>query len=288
MIHRLITQWEEKAPITQLCRVLKVSRSGLYAARKRQTQPAPICPDSVHVKAVFEASGRSYGSRRLSQALKAQDVHIGRHRARTLMRANGLRSQWKRKFVHTTDSRHGLPVAANVLDRRFNPVAPDQAWACDITYIRTRSGWLYLAAVLDLYSRRIVGWAMAPNMPAELVCSALRMAIVSRRPAPGLLVHSDRGCQYASEAHTKLLAEHGLLGSMSRKGNCWDNAVMERFFLNLKMERVWQRDYANHAEAKIDIADYIVGFYNPVRLHSTLGYRSPVEHELLTTAAIAA
>lgn len=264
MIYRLITQWEEKAPITQLCRVLDVSRSGLYAARKRQTQPASICSDSVRVKAAFEASGRSYGSRRLSMALKAQDVHIGRHRARTLMRANGLRSQWKRKFVHTTDSRHGLPVAANVLDRRFNPVAPDQAWACDITYIRTRSGWLYLAAVLDLYSRRVVGWAMAPNMPADLVCSALRMAIVSRRPKPGLLVHSDRGCQYASEAHTKLLAEHGLIGSMSRKGNCWDNAVMERFFLNLKMERVWQRDYANHAEAKIDIADYIAGFYNSV------------------------
>jgi putative transposase len=288
VIHQLITQWEEKAPITQLCSVLEVSRSGLYAARKRQTQPLSICPDSVHVKAAFEASGRSYGSRRLSQALKAQDVHIGRHRARTLMRANGLRSQWKRKFVHTTDSRHGLPVAGNVLDRRFYPVAPDQAWSCDITYIRTRSGWLYLAAVLDLYSRRIVGWSMAPNMPADLTCSALRMAIVSRRPKPGLLVHSDRGSQYASEAHTKLLAEHGLIGSMSRKGNCWDNAVMERFFLNLKMERVWQRDYANHAEAKIDIADYIAGFYNPVRLHSTLGYRSPVEHELVATAALAA
>jgi len=182
----------------------------------------------------------------------------------------------------------GGSVAPNVLDRKFMPTSPDQAWVCDITYIRTRSGWLYLAAVLDLYSRRIVGWAMAPSMPAELVCTALNMAIVSRQPPPGLLVHSDRGSQYASEAHTQLLAKHGLIGSMSRKGNCWDNAVMERFFLNLKMERVWHRDYANHAEAKADIADYIVGFYNPVRLHSTLGYRSPVDHELIHAVAQAA
>jgi putative transposase len=288
VIHRLITQWVGKAQINQMCRVLEVSRSGYYAARKRAAQPPPICAASVHAKAAFEASGRSYGSRRLSQALKARGLAIGRHRSRTLMRINGLRSQWKRKFVHTTDSRHGLPVAANVLDRQFKPAAPDQAWVCDITYIRTRSGWLYLAAVLDLHSRRIVGWAMAPSMPAQLVCAALRMAIVSRQPKPGLLVHSDRGSQYASEAHTQLLAQHGLIASMSRKGNCWDNAVMERFFLNLKMERIWHRDYANHEEAKADIADYIVGFYNTVRLHSTLGYRSPVDHERLTTAAHAA
>jgi transposase InsO family protein len=284
----MIAQCAEKAKIGQLCRLLGVSRSGFYAARKRAGQPAAVCPASVYAKAAFEASGRSYGSRRLSQALKAEGLAIGRYQARTLMRLNGLRSQWKRKFVHTTDSRHGLPVAPNVLDRKFMPTSPDQAWVCDITYIRTRSGWLYLAAVLDLYSRRIVGWAMAPSMPAELVCAALNMAIVSRQPPPGLLVHSDRGSQYASEAHTKLLTKHGLIGSMSRKGNCWDNAVMERFFLNLKMERVWHRDYANHAEAKADIADYIVGFYNPVRLHSTLGYRSPLDHERIHAVAQAA
>jgi putative transposase len=234
VIHRLITQWAGKAQINQMCRVLEVSRSGYYAARKRAAKPPAICAASVHAKAAFEASGRSYGSRRLSQALKARGLAIGRHRSRTLMRINALRSQWRRKFVHTTDSRHGLPVAANVLDRQFKPAAPDQAWVCDITYIRTRSGWLYLAAVLDLYSRRIVGWAMAPSMPAQLVCAALRMAIVSRQPKPGLLVHSDRGSQYASEAHTQLLAQHSLIASMSRKGNCWDNAVMERFFLNLR------------------------------------------------------
>ena len=181
--------------------------------------------------------------------------------------------------MHTTNSRHALPVAANVLARQFNPQAPNRAWVGDITYIRTRSGWLYLAVVLDLFSRRIVGWSMAPSMPAQLVCTALGMAIASRQPLPGLVVHSDRGSQYASQDHTALLARHGLVCSMSRKGNCWDNAVMERFFLNLKMERVWQRDYANHGEAQVDIADYIVGFYNATRLHSTLGYRSPAQYE---------
>ena len=195
------------------------------------------------------------------------------------MRSNGLQARWRRKFVHTTDSHHEWPVAGNVLARRFKPARPNEAWASDITYIRTRSGWLYLAVVLDLFSRKIVGWAMAASMPSELVCTALNLAIVSRRPAPGMLVHSDRGSQYASQAHAALLARHGLVCSMSRKGNCWDNAVMERFFLNLKMERVWQRDYANHAEAQADIADYITSFYNPVRLHSTLGYRSPSSYE---------
>jgi putative transposase len=279
VIYRLITQWSEKASIKQLCRVLQVSRSGYYAAQQRRQREPQTCVQGVHARAVFEASGQSYGSRRLSAALLAQGLPIGRHRAKTLMRNHGLRPRWRRKFVHTTDSRHALPVAANVLDRQFLPAAANQAWVSDLTYIRTRGGWLYLAAVLDLYSRRIVGWAMAPSMPAQLVCQALNMAILSRRPPPGLIVHSDRGSQYASSEHAALLAQHGFVASMSRKGNCWDNAVMERFFLNLKMERVWQRDYANHGEAMTDIADYIACFYNPVRLHSTLGYRSPVEHE---------
>jgi len=168
-----------------------------------------------------------------------------------------------------------------VLARRFNPSDPNQAWVSDITYIRTRNGWLYLAVVLDLYARKIVGWAMAPTLHAELVCTALQLAIAQRQPAPGLIVHSDRGSQYASALHQALLARHGLVGSMSRKGNCWDNAVMERFFLSLKTERVWQRDYANHNEATTDIASYIVGFYNSVRLHSKLGNLPPnaFEHQ---------
>ena len=269
----------KKASTAQCCRALGVSRSGLYAARQRQRSAKQLSVLDVQAKAAFEASGQSYGSRRLSVELKAQGLAVGRYKARGLMRNNGLRARWRRKFTHTTDSRHSLPVAPNVLERQFTPEAPNQAWVCDITYVRTHSGWLYLAAVLDLFSRKIVGWAMAPSMPAQLVCSALSMAIASRCPPAGLVVHSDRGSQYASAEHSALLARHGLIGSMSRKGNCWDNAVMERFFLNLKMERVWQRDYANHAEAETDIADYIVGFYNGVRLHSTLGYCSPNQYE---------
>ena len=195
------------------------------------------------------------------------------------MRQLKLRARWSRKFRHTTDSKYSLPVADNVLDRQFNPVQANQARVCDITYIRTGSCWLYLAAVLDLYSRKIVGWALAPSMPAELVCSALQMAVTLRQPTPGLLVHSDRGSQYASAAHQQLLADNKLVASMSRKGNCWDNAVMERFFLNLKMERVWRRSYASHCEARADIADYIVNFYNTQRLHSALGYPSPIAYE---------
>jgi len=195
------------------------------------------------------------------------------------MREAALHPVWKRKFIHTTDSRHDLPVAENLLNRKFEADAPNQAWVSDISYVRTRQGWLYLAAVMDLFSRKIVGWAMAPTMPTELVASALRRAMQQRKPAPGLLLHSDRGSQYASLEYQALLDQHSIRCSMSRKGNCWDNAVMERFFLNLKMERVWQRDYANHGEGQRDITEYIVGFYNNVRLHSKLGYLPPAAYE---------
>lgn len=276
MSYQLVEQLHKKAvPVGRLCRVLGVSRSGYYGCRQRAKLAPKACLVSTQLKAEFAASGKVYGSRRLSAVLCAQGLRTGRHRVRRLMREHGLRALWRRKFVHTTDSGHALPVSANVLARRFNPSGPNQAWVSDITYIRTRSGWLYLAVVLDLYARKVVGWAMAPTMHAELVCAALQLAIAQRQPTPGLIVHSDRGSQYASALHQALLARHSLVGSMSRKGNCWDNAVMERFFLNLKMERVWQRDYANHAEAMTDIADYIVGFYNSVRLHSKLGNLPP-------------
>jgi len=281
MIHTMIDQWQEKAPIARLCKLLDISRSGFYAARQRRRRPRTACPTMTTLAATFHASGGNYGSRRLRAALHAQGVKVGRYRVRRLMRQHGLQARWKRKFVHTTNSRHGLPVADNVLNRQFSPATPDRTWTSDITYVRTRRGWLYLAAVMDLFSRKIVGWAMAPTMPAELACQALRMAITSRAPKAGLVIHSDRGSQYASEAHRTLLTRHQLVASMSRKGNCWDNAVMERFFLNLKMERVWQKDYANHGEAIQDITDYIVNFYNATRLHSTLGYRSPNEVDRL-------
>ena len=278
MSFQLVEQLQQKdnaVPVAQLCRVLELSRSGYYAARKRSQIPPAACEASVHLKAAFAASGGAYGSRRLRSAVALRGIVMGRYRVRSLMRQYGLRSVWKRKFIHTTDSRHALPIWPNVLDRQFNPMRSNQAWVADITYIRTRSGWLYLAVVLDLFARKVVGWAMAPHMQSTLVCQALQLAIAQRQPAPGLIVHSDRGSQYASDSHRALLTKHGLVGSMSRKGNCYDNSVMERFFLNLKMERVWQRDYANHAEAMSDIADYIVGFYNSVRLHSTLGNLPP-------------
>lgn len=278
MIHALVDQWQQKATVAQACRVLNVSRSGYYAARLRSKLPE-ICATTVHLKAEFATSGCSYGSRRLVTALQARHIVIGRYKVRRLMRESNIKPVWKRKFVSTTDSKHDLPVAENILNRQFNPPAPNQAWTSDITYVRTRTGWLYLAVVMDLYSRKIIGWAMSPTMPTDLVCRALQMAIGQRRLTVGLLLHSDRGSQYASHEYQDLLKQYGIICSMSRKGNCWDNAVMERFFLNLKMERVWQRDYANQLEAIKDITEYIVGFYNCVRLHSTLGNLPPMIYE---------
>lgn len=286
MTYRLIHQLQQKAiPVKQACRVLAVSRAGYYQHRQRGQSEADRVA-TVQVKMAFAAGNQSYGSRRVSQALRAQGIPIGRYRVRRLMREATLRPVWKRKFVHTTDSKHALPVADNVLDRQFDATAPNRAWVSDITYVRTGQGWLYLAAVMDLFSRKIVGWAMAPSMPTALVASALRMALQQRRPPPGLVLHSDRGSQYASQDYQALLNQNGIVCSMSRKGNCWDNAVMERFFLNLKMERVWQRDYTNHGEAQRDIADYIVSFYNCTRLHSTLGYLPPAAYERKMAATL--
>ena len=283
MSYRVVAHLQEEAvSVSHACRILQVSRSGYYAYRR--TKPcAKRLQQQTHVKAAFSSSGASYGSRRVMHALRAQGLRIGRYRVRTLMREAGLRTNWKRKFVSTTDSRHTLPVAENVLNRQFDVGEPNRAWVSDITYIRTAQGWLYLAVVLDLYSRRVVGWSMAPTMPAGLVISALALALQQRQPVAGLVLHSDRGSQYASDEYQALLRRHHVICSMSRKGNCWDNSVMERFFLNLKMERVWQRQYANHDEARCDINQYIVGFYNAVRLHSTLGYLSPSAYEAKLT-----
>jgi putative transposase len=221
-------------------------------------------------------------------ALREQGLRIGRYR----VRAAGLRTNWKRKFVSKTDSRHTVPVQRTCSTGSLTWPSPNRAWVSDITYIRTAQGWLYLAVVLDLYSRKVVGWSMAPTMPAGLVMSAQTIALQQRRPALGLVLHSDRGSQYASDEYQDLLRQHHVVCSMSRKGNCWDNSLMERFFLslkmerfflNLKMERVWQLQYANHDEARRDINQYIVGFYNAVRLHSALGYLSPAAYEAKPT-----
>lgn len=284
MIHRCITHLREEGDTARLCRLLGVSRSGYYAARGRAEQRPRPCAVGAKLKRVFKDSGRTYGSRRLAQALQAEGIHVGRYRVRTLMREHALQPVWRGRFVVTTERDERAKVAENLLERQFSPAGPDQAWASDITYIPTATGWSYLAVILDLYSRKVVGWALDRQMPASLVCEALRMALAQRQPAPGLLLHSDQGCQYTSDAWQHLLADHGIRASMSRRGNCWDNAVVERFFLSLKMERVWQRRYANHGEARRDIADYIIGFYNSVRIHSTLGYMPPNIYEQQTAA----
>ena len=283
-MHRCITRLSGEGPVHRLCRLLGVSRAGYYAARARAERPSVPCAAGVHLERVFAASGRTYGSRRLAKALQADGTVVGRYRVRTLMRERGLRPVWRRRFVTTTQRDDRAPVAENHLNREFTPAGPNQAWASDITYIPTATGWSYLAVILDLYSRKVIGWALDRQMPASLTCEALRMALEQRQPEPGLLLHSDQGCQYTSAAWRRLLARHQIQASMSRRGNCWDNAVVERFFLSLKTERVWQRRYANHGEARRDIADYIARFYNTVRIHSTLGYLPPSVYEQPTAA----
>ena len=204
-------------PVAQSCRVLGVSRSGFYEARRRASKPA-MCKATVHVRAAFTASHQSYGSRRLVTALANRGVSVGRFKVRRLMRQAGLQPVWKRKFVHTTDSKHELPIAGNVLARQFNPAAPNKAYVSDITYIRTGAGWLYLAVVIDLFSRKVVGWAMAPSMPAKLVCDALHMALQQRRPAAGLVVHSDRGSQGGFNRSSQHLSSRRCLWDDQRGG----------------------------------------------------------------------
>jgi len=278
----LVAHLQEKAfTVSHICRVLGVSRSGYYARRTRTASPRAL-REQVYVRSAFQASGSTYGSRRIAQAVTAHGLRMGRHRARTLMQQNHLRPHWKRRFVVTTASNHTSPIAANHLQRRFTVPEPNRAWVADITYIPTGRGWLYLAIVLDLYSRRVVGWATSATTHVTLVSAALTMALRQRRPGPGLLLHSDRGCQYASGPYQALLAAHKIQCSMSRKGDCWDNAVAERFFLNLKTERTNLQRYPDQHAAHSDIADYIDHFYNRSRLHSKLGYRSPMAFEAQT------
>ncbi len=263
--------------IQRVCEILMLNRSSLY--RHRQLAPMEISQaqqDLIQrICRIFSMSGKNYGSRRIQRALLAEGVCVGRYKIRRIMREQGLVTTWRRKFIKTTNSRHNMIVAENILNQQFNPTTANQAWSADITYIWTASGWLYLAAVMDLYSRKIVGYNLSNRMTADLVCTALQVAIHTRQPPDGLIMHTDRGSQYCSEQYQDLIEAHGIVCSMSHKGLCYDNAVMERFFLNLKMERVWQQHYANHQEAIKDISHYITVFYNQIRLHSTLGYLSP-------------
>jgi transposase InsO family protein len=270
-------------PLSVMCEVLNVSRSGYYAWRDRK--PGPRQEQRMkweqQVKDAHEVAGRyTYGSPRVTTELKAQGVAISENTVAKLMRQQGLAAKVKRRYVpRTTDSSHDCPVAPNRLDRDFTAAAPNTRWTGDITYVATDEGWLYLAVVLDLYSRRVVGWSMRPHLRAELACEALEMALQSRRPRPGLLHHSDRGVQYASEAYRQLLCEAKAEPSMSRPGNCYDNAVTESFFGTLKTELVHQERYATHEQARRSLFEWIEVFYNRQRRHSSLGYLSPEAFE---------
>jgi putative transposase len=257
---------------------MEVNRSGYYRFLKHGRRPEST-QLIVEVKALAQLSRGSYGSRQMSKNLKAKGYQVGRYQARTLMRKAGIECKQRRRYRITTNSRHRLPVAENILNREFTAVAPNQKWVSDITYLWTQEGWIYLAAVLDLFSRRVVGWAIAEHLREELIESALHMSLGRRQPLKGLLHHSDRGSQYASAAYQSELKRAGIIVSMSRKGNCWDNAVMERFFGSLKSERTDHIIYQTRGEAKADVIDYIEMFYNSRRLHSTLGYVTPLQFE---------
>jgi putative transposase len=268
--------------VTVLCRLMGVSRSGFYDYLRRQDRdPDPEHEEKLEwVKDLAEASDNTYGSRRMAKALRVLGYRVGRHQARSLMREAGVWVRYRRRYRATTNSNHRQPVFENRLERDFSVEVPDHVYAGDITYVWTQEGWLYLAVVIDLYSRKVVGWSMGRRLTSSLVCDALQMALWRRRPPKGQLVHhSDRGVQYASRAFRKLLKAHGIEGSMSRKGDCWDNAVVESFFGSLKSERVHWRSYQTREEARADIVDYITMFYNSRRLHSYLGYQSPDEFE---------
>lgn len=269
-------------PIDVTCHVLMVSRSGYYAWQKRKPSPRMQRRQrlAATIKAVHADNRRVFGSPRVHQALAQQGEAVCVNTVARIMKNDGIRAKTKRKFTpRTTDSRHSQPGAENVLNRQFDAARPNGKWATDITYIPTDEGWLYLAAVIDLCSRKVVGWSMATHMRSELVSDALKMAITHRQPGRGLLHHSDRGVQYASDHYQQLLNSQGMTISMSGKGDCWDNACAESFWATLKNELVHHEHYKTHEQARASIFEYIEVFYNRKRLHSSIGYMSPEAFE---------
>jgi len=274
----------EKAqcPVSVLCNVLGVTRGGYYAWRRRPT-PARAKADAqltAEIAATHKRSRGTYGSPRVHKDLQARGVRVGKKRVERLMREGGIIAKRKRRFRCTTDSNHPGPIAPNVLERKFDVELPNKAWVTDVTYVWTLAGWLYLAAILDLFSRRVVGWAASAVNDRSLALKALRRALASRKVQPGIVHHSDRGSPYASEDYRNALSENGFVASMSRRGDCWDNAVAESFFATLKAELIDHEIYATREAAIASIGDYIDGFYNPQRRHSSVGYVSPMEFEL--------
>ena len=281
MRFELIDAAKKEFPVQRLCKVLDVSPSGYFAWKGR-----PACrrqrDDMVllaHVRSAFTVSNETYGSPRMVHELRGDGLVVGRRRVARLMRENGMKARQRRRFKRTTDSLHAFPVAPNLLDQDFTATGPNQKWGVDISYVWTREGWLYLAVVIDLFARRVVGWATSDRLHKQLPLSALRRAIAVRRPAAGLVHHTDRGSQYCSLDYQVELRRHGVLISMSGKGNCFDNAMVETFFKTLKSELVWRTVFQSRVEATTAIGRYIDGFYNPVRRHSALNFISPLQFE---------
>jgi len=282
MRYGFVEAHRERWPIRTMCRVLHVSAGGYYDWRGRPKSAKTERREAL-VVAIKEIHGEvkaRYGSPRIHAELVARGRPCGVKTVARLMQEHGIAAKTKRKFRCTTDSNHDHPVAENVVDRDFEPTAANQTWTADITYVSTGEGWLYLAAVEDLYSRRIVGWSMGSRIDSRLVVDALEMALARRTPGEGLVAHSDRGSQYASEHYQRLLARHGIVCSMSRRANCWDNAPMESFFASLKKELTHDETFATREQARASIFEYIEVFFNRVRRHSSLGYMSPAEYEM--------
>jgi putative transposase len=277
-----IQNHRQEFPVKIMCDVLEVSRSGYYAWLNRVPSAQALHREELteQIIAIHKQSRACYGSPRIYQELKGRGVACSENTIAKLMKKRGIRSKRQRRFVvRTTNSNHAHPVFENRLARQFQQTLPNQAWAADITYIPTSEGWLYLAAVIDLCSRKVIGWATADHLQAELVCKALEMALGQRDITEELLHHSDRGVQYACDAYQQLLAQHNIACSMSRTGNCYDNAVMESFFSTLKCELVHHEDYPTRSAARQSLFEYIEVFYNRQRRHSTLNYKNPTEFE---------
>jgi len=281
MMFQFIQAHQTEYPIRLMCRVLQVSRSGYYAWRKRKPSQREVANEKVvaEIKEVHDQSRGVYGSKRIYMALRRLGRRYNHKRVARLMRQHRIHARRKRSYKRTTQSNHSYPVAPNKLNRQFQVSAPNQVWVSDITYVATAEGWLYLAVILDLYARRIVGWSMQATLKRQLVLEALGMAIKQRRPQPGLLHHSDRGSQYASHDYRAVLVDNNIDVSMSRRGNCYDNAVAESFFGSLKTECIRGGVYSSRRQAKLALFDYMEVFYNRQRLHSTLGYVPPAEFE---------
>jgi transposase InsO family protein len=278
----LVDQAKEAFPVHRLCDVLAVSQSGYFAwknrpASERQHQDMVLL---AHVRSSFTLSNGTYGSPRMTRELRDNGLVVGRRRTARLMRENHLVARQKRRFKRTTDSEHQWPVAPNLLEQDFSATRPDEKWGADISYVWTREGWLYLAVIIDLFARRVVGWATSERLHRDLALAALRKALATRRPAAGLIHHSDRGSQYCSIDYQAMLKKHGVLISMSGKGYCYDNAMVETFFKTLKSEVVWRTVFDTRAEATRTIGAYIDQFYNPTRRHSALDFMSPVHYAM--------